>query len=121
MLLSVRESPEVWHRSAANTILPSIRMASSGGDPWMTAMVQMLGERFSDQLEDRDAMLSAYERHNDAVRAGVPQDQLLEWQPGDGWEPICARLDLPVPDEPFPKTNSTADFRAMAGFPPLEP
>ena len=73
VLLSVRESPEVWHRSAANTILPSIRMASSGGDPWMTAMVQMLGERFSDQLEDRDAMLSAYERHNDAVRAGVPR------------------------------------------------
>ena len=120
VLLSVRESPEVWHRSASNTILPSIRMASSGGDPWMTAMVQMLGERFSDQLEDPDAMLSAYERHNDAVRAGVPRHQLLEWQPGDGWEPICARLGLPVPDEPFPKTNSTADFRAMAGFPPLE-
>ncbi len=103
VLLSVRESPEVWHRSAANTILPSIRMASSGGDPWMTAMVQMLGERFSDQLEDRDAMLSAYERHNEAVRAGVPRDQLLEWQPGDGWEPICARLGLPVPDRALPQ------------------
>ena len=120
VLLSVRESPEVWHRSAANTILPSIRMASSGGDPWMTAMVQMLGERFSDQLEDRDAMLSAYEAHNESVRAGVPRDQLLEWQPADGWDPICERLDLPVPHEPFPKTNSTDDFRAMAGFPPIE-
>ena len=65
-------------------------------------------------------MVSAYERHNEAVERGCLGTSLLEWQPGDGWEPICARLDLPVPDEPFPKTNSTEDFRAMAGFPPLE-
>ena len=65
-------------------------------------------------------MIAAYERHNDEVRAGVPPERLLEWCPGDGWEPICERLGLPVPDEPFPKTNSTEDFRALAGLPPVE-
>ena len=39
--------------------------------------------------------------------------RLVDWQPGDGWEPICAALRLPVPDEPFPHVNTTADFRAM--------
>jgi hypothetical protein len=66
--------------------------------------------------QDEDAAKAAYERHNDEVRAAVPADRLLEWRPGDGWEPICSALDVPVPAEPFPHVNTTADFRAMAGF-----
>jgi len=58
-------------------------------------------------------------RHNDAVRAGVSPDRLLEWTPGDGWAPICDRLGLPVPVEPFPVTNTTDEFRTMLGIPPL--
>ena len=50
------------------------------------------------------------------MRADVDPARLVEWQPGDGWEPICAALDVPVPDEPFPHVNSTADFRAMIGL-----
>ena len=46
----------------------------------------------------------------------MPADRLLEWQAGDGWEPICAALDLPVPSQPFPHTNTTADFRTMIGL-----
>ena len=42
--------------------------------------------------------------------------QQIDWQPGDGWEPICAALDVPVPAEPFPHTNTTAEFRAMRGW-----
>ena len=42
--------------------------------------------------------------------------ELLEWQPGDGWEPICERLGLSVPDEPFPHVNTTEEFRAMLGL-----
>jgi hypothetical protein len=47
------------------------------------------------------------------VRASVPPDRLLEWRTGDGWAPICAVLDLPVPAEPFPHVNTTSDFRAL--------
>jgi hypothetical protein len=120
VLLSVRSSAEVWWRSASSTILPAMRMATDGGDPWMAAFQEVLASRFSDQLEDEAAMIAAYERHNDAVRAGVSTDRLLEWAPGDGWEPICERLRVTVPNEPFPQTNTTEDFRAMAGLPPIE-
>ncbi|TMK82221.1 MAG: sulfotransferase family protein, partial [Actinobacteria bacterium] len=41
---------------------------------------------------------------------------LLEWQPGDGWAPLCEALGVAVPDDPFPHVNSTAEFRAMAGL-----
>jgi len=120
VLLSVRATSEDWWRSASRTILPSIRMVTDGGDPWMNALLEKAGICFSDQLEDRDAMITAYERHNDEVRAGVPPERLLEWCPGDGWEPICERLGLPVPDGPFPVTNTTDDFRSMLGLPPVE-
>ena len=46
----------------------------------------------------------------------MPADQLIDWQPQDGWGPLCEGLGLPVPDEPFPLTNTTAEFRAMAGL-----
>jgi hypothetical protein len=42
----------------------------------------------------------------------VPAAQLIEWRTGDGWEPICAGLGLPVPPTPFPHENASGDFAA---------
>ena len=53
---------------------------------------------------------TAFEKFNDEVRAGVPTERFLEWRPGDGWEPICAALEVPVPSEPFPHVNTAAEF-----------
>ena len=61
-------------------------------------------------------MIAAYERHNEAVRAAVPPNRFLEWTVADGWAPLCNRLGLPVPDEPFPWTNTTAEFRVHNGL-----
>ena len=41
------------------------------------------------------------------------------WSVGDGWEPLCEFLELPVPDTPFPHLHDTNDFRAACGLPPL--
>jgi hypothetical protein len=118
VILSVRD-PDAWYTSCTNTIFEGIEMMVEQGDAWMAAVLRLLGQRFSDRLDDRNAMLAAFEKHNDAVRAGVPSERLLEWSPADGWEPICERLSVPVPTEPFPQTNSTVEFREMVGMPPL--
>jgi hypothetical protein len=119
VLLSVRPA-EDWYRSASNTIFVGIQERVGEGDPWLTAFVHGMGERFSNEFDDAAAMMAAFERHNDEVRSGVPADRLLEWSPADGWDPICDRLGLPVPSEPFPVTNTTEDFRTMIGLPPLD-
>ena len=85
----------------------------------MNSVRKLLHDRFSDRFDDPTAMMDAFVRHNDAVRTEVPAGRLLEWTPGDGWEPICDRLGLPVPAEPFPVTNTTDEFREMVGMPPL--
>jgi hypothetical protein len=62
-------------------------------------------------ITDKAAMVSAYQRHNDTVRATAPPGRLLEWRPADGWPPIAAALGLPAPDTPFPRLNTRAEFR----------
>jgi hypothetical protein len=37
----------------------------------------------------------------------------------EGWEPICERLGVAVPDEPFPLTNTTSETRELLGMPAL--
>jgi hypothetical protein len=75
-------------------------------------VLDVFASRFTDRIDDHEASVAAYDAHNAAVRERADPDRLLAWQPGDGWEPICRALDLPVPDEPFPHTNTTAEFHA---------
>jgi len=51
-----------------------------------------------------------FEAHQAAVRATIPAERLLEFHVREGWGPLCAFLGLPVPDEPFPRTNDRAEF-----------
>ena len=64
--------------------------------------------------DDRTAVIDCYLRHNQAVRETIPEDRLLEFQAKDGWEPLCEFLDVPVPDEPYPRTNDLVEFRQKA-------
>ena len=118
VLLSVRD-PKKWYQSASNTIFLTFEHMPPEVQPWMSAVRKLLHDRFSDKFDDEAAMIDAFERHNETVRREVPASQLLEWQPSDGWDPICDRLGLPVPTEPFPVTNTTDEFREMLGMPPL--
>lgn len=45
------------------------------------------------------------EAHHKKVASLVPEGQLLEMDLNDGWAPLCRFLDVPVPDEPFPRVN----------------
>jgi hypothetical protein len=59
---------------------------------------------------DRDGLVAAFTAHNDAVRETIPASRLLVFEVKDGWEPLCAFLDVPVPDEEFPRTNHREEF-----------
>ena len=59
---------------------------------------------------DDQAFAASMHRWNDRVKREVPADRLLVWDPRDGWEPLCRFLGKPVPDTPYPRTNSKDDF-----------
>jgi hypothetical protein len=58
-----------------------------------------------------EGLISVMERWHDGVRATVPADRLLVWNPREGWAPLCEFLDVDVPADPLPRLNDTAAFR----------
>eukprot|EP00930_Biecheleria_cincta_P045332 TRINITY_DN31254_c0_g1_i1.p1 TRINITY_DN31254_c0_g1~~TRINITY_DN31254_c0_g1_i1.p1 ORF type:complete len:290 (-),score=50.23 TRINITY_DN31254_c0_g1_i1:275-1045(-) len=55
---------------------------------------------------DDEASRRFFEEHNAAVKEFVPKNRLLVFDVREGWEPLCAFLGKPIPDVPFPCTNS---------------
>ena len=67
-------------------------------------------------------LAAAFEDHTDAVKATIPPDQLLVYEVKQGWQPLCEFLGQPVPEEPFPRTNSRIEFwDRLSGPPPAVP
>jgi hypothetical protein len=109
VLLSVRD-PESWYQSASSTIFRIHDMEAREENPFTDFVLTLFENRFTTDLDDQDAVLARFEAHYAAVRATVPAERLLEWSPADGWAPICERLGLPVPAEPFPRLNTREDW-----------
>jgi hypothetical protein len=59
---------------------------------------------------DQEGVLAAYRRRIEEVCAAIPAERLLVFEVAEGWEPLCRFLDVPVPDAPFPRMNSTEQF-----------
>ena len=115
VLLSERD-PEDWYKSMSSTIFEIIARADAvAGDPVRGPQIRMSSYVVRDKTFggniDKDHVLSVYKAHNDAVKREVPPEKLLVYDVKQGWEPLCAFLDVPVPDTDFPRTNSTEEFR----------
>jgi Sulfotransferase domain len=120
VLLSTRDSAQVWWESFARTIVAAMNEEVPADRPeWARRRAVTLSvlARFTPDWRERAAAIDAYERHNEEVRRTVPAARLIDWRPGDGWKPICSVLGLAVPCEPFPHENTAADFQARIGVP----
>ncbi len=109
-------SAESWWASFEKTILQHILEYEDSPPPTddrvRPGAKLICGEVFHGRARDRDYAISVYEANVAAVRATVPAERLLVHAYGDGWEPLCAHLRVPVPDVPYPRRNSTAEFIA---------
>ena len=59
-------------------------------------------------------MIGYFKRHTEEVVRSIPEERLLIYEAGQGWEPLCRFLGVAVPDEPFPQVNSREEFIARA-------
>jgi hypothetical protein len=113
VLLSHRGDPEVWYRSMEATVLPRTReMLAKGSEDPMVPLFRVVFRGVFTDIDDRDQLIAGYERRLSEVREAIEPERLVEWSPGDGWEPICRALGVPVPDRPFPHENSTTTYVA---------
>jgi Sulfotransferase domain len=117
ILLSVRDV-DSWWRSASSTIfiaLATYFAPDAPADGW-TRMGRGMMTSFSPAWQDEESAKEAYLAYNDHVRATAPSRRLVEWNPGDGWGPLCEALGIEVPARPFPHANTTAEARAELGL-----
>ena len=105
--------PQNWANSFGATIY-KLLAGRDQGPPEMKAWLDMAGDviaktGFPPGLGE-DELVKAFIAHNQAVRATIPASQLLIYEVKQGWGPLCEFLDVPAPDEPFPRTNDRAEF-----------
>lgn len=126
VLLSVRD-PEKWEPSFRETIWDMghgetlIHLLSSARalvDPQWSRYVRLVDRMFWSEQgtfaasghERPEQLIAEFKRHNEEVAATVPPERLLVWNVGEGWEPLCEFLEVPVPDEPLPHANDRETF-----------
>ncbi len=115
VLLTLRDG-DSWFDSVHATIYQSIESwpaREPGHHRDMLEMAQeiIVKQTFGGRLDDRSHALAVYRRHEEEVRDTIAPERLLAYGVSQGWEPLCAFLDVPVPDTPFPRTNTGEEFR----------
>jgi hypothetical protein len=124
---SVRQE-DGWWTSFSNTIgklFATYKDAPEPPPPHILAMMEAMEIAIVQQTlggspTDRERCLAAYRRRTEQVRAALPPERLLVFDVREGWEPLCAFLGVPVPEEPFPRFNSTEEFWQLMDGKPLE-
>lgn len=115
-VILTHRDPERWYESMSETILKSMQMMGLGpGEQTPAAHPMHFGAKIITEETFRhdfgkDNVIAAFERHVAAVRQTIAPGRLLEFQASQGWGPLCAFLGVPVPGEPFPRTNSREEF-----------
>lgn len=111
-VLTVR-SPESWVESFSETIYKGLAGRDNAPEEmqaWLDMAAQVISKTGFPKGLDAVGLKEAFAAHNEAVKAAVPGRQLLVYEVKDGWTPLCAFLGVPVPADPFPRTNDRGEF-----------
>ncbi|HYR79759.1 MAG TPA: sulfotransferase [Candidatus Dormibacteraeota bacterium] len=118
VLLSVRD-PESWYKSMVDTIFQPMKWPVPEGVPEIVRLQNemvrkaILTETFDNRFEDKAHAIEIFTRHTQEVRDTIDPERLLVFDVKEGWAPLCRFLEVPIPDEPFPRLNDTASTQAI--------
>ncbi|MEO5708032.1 MAG: sulfotransferase family protein [Alteraurantiacibacter sp.] len=110
VILTLRDADK-WFESVSATVFTPEHRAMFEGDPLMAEFfATTVFDDLGDRLGNREKMVEYFNTWNNSVLDRVPAENLLVYRPGDGWEPLCAFLGVPVPAEPYPRVNSREEM-----------
>ena len=115
-VLLTQRDPDKWFDSVHATIYPVImsgeeREPSHFRDTLEMAREIIVEQTFGGRLDDRDHAIAVFRAYEEEVRRTIAPERLLAYDVSQGWEPLCTFLEVPVPDTPFPRTNTSEEFR----------
>jgi len=126
VIVSMREFDK-WSKSYTNALshIDSTGFKLAGkSDPFSALAIKTWnfkhrGERFNNVAEllalddaKRNSILQQdyYDGFIEKIKSIVPIEQLLVFNPSDGWKPLCDFLNVDVPDAPYPNVNNTKEL-----------
>ena len=119
LVLNVREG-ESWYESVKESIFKTWTAVKDGNGPIQGEKLQVLGDTvfgekgtFEGRFDDKDFILKKVAARTEEIIATYPPDRLLVFDVKQGWEPLCAFLDKPVPEGDFPRLNDRAQFAQL--------
>jgi len=133
VVLSTRDA-STWYDSVYNSIwqinvqnkkhptIPLLLAFLDGRNPTPFVMHKAIGDRvpsgcdmgFEAAIENGPKTAEKFFKDWEAeVRRVVPEEKLLVASAKEGWAPLCKFLDLPIPDNDYPRVNDTASIKKM--------
>ncbi len=112
VILTVRD-PEKWFESVQNTIFQKEWIDFLPGTEAGLYMQRTINDYFDSRMHDHDHLVRRFNEHIAAVRERIEPSRLLVFEVAEGWEPLCAFLDVAAPDEPFPHVNDTEAVKGL--------
>jgi hypothetical protein len=104
--IRIEREPELWWKSFAN----HQGRHRGEGPPEMKPWFEMVNLVITDQTfhgdMEKENALKVYNAHNAEVKRTIPAAKRLDFDPLQGWPPLCKFLGVPIPATDFPKTNS---------------
>ncbi|KAI9723164.1 MAG: hypothetical protein M1828_004267 [Chrysothrix sp. TS-e1954] len=128
VILTLRDTPEQWHRSAIETMMHVF----DGVYPRHPTLLQRVFKLFGPPPTEVDRMhelllkhymykdlhtngVQFYKEHAEEVQRVVPKERLLVMNVKEGWDPLCRFLGVEKPGWEFPRVNDTGSFRRNWG------
>lgn len=118
--------PEEWYESASATIfwaskpysLKILKLAVHlpfSSEARRRIPVLLYNRKLSDwefgkDLNNKKKVIEKYNDHYKEVKNIITKERLLLFDPKEGWEPLCRFLNVPVPSEPYPRSNTREEF-----------
>jgi hypothetical protein len=121
LILHVRSSDEAWYKSFSSSIGLDFETGT-----WQARLYRFLTfsirwmhphHRLCDHMaeywreEYGDIGPRMHSAHNRRMKELVPKEKLLVYDVKQGWAPLCAFLNVPVPEAPFPRVNDSKQMQ----------
>ena len=119
----VEREIEAWYRSwdglLTSAFSPLLSFLSLT-DPLWFGKIQRVGMMWMETQvraktlqQARQNSRDVYKHHYVLIRRVTPNEKLLEYTLGSGWEPLCKFLGKEVPDVPFPHANESETLKRV--------
>ncbi|VTT59074.1 unnamed protein product [Fusarium fujikuroi] len=110
IILTVR-SEDSWAKSMKQTIVHYLDHRAIDETTPMAVMARTYSKLCWDNDFEKNG-LALFRRHNEQVRLAAKERKFLEYTVGDGWEPLCAFLKAPAPENtPFPRKDDWLEYK----------